>query len=165
MDSNTATRPVLWHWRHCFGAIVHCHHRRRHWLCQRRLIAIESIIVGVFWLECRRLSGWLVAVLGFLKIRLDAAALPLIGLGMLCKLTGPRNSPRGTRRCCGGFWDFISRYWFFTASLCDRWPQPRSKSIIGLWLLVGVGVYVGRDCADGGHASLDAVLAIGVDLG
>ncbi len=47
-------------------------------------------------------TGWLVAILGF-KVKLDAAALPLIGLGMLCKLTGPETRRGALGGAVAGF--------------------------------------------------------------
>ncbi len=47
-------------------------------------------------------TGWLVALIGF-KLKLDAAALPLIGLGMLLRLSAPRSRRGALGEALAGF--------------------------------------------------------------
>ena len=50
------------------------------------------------------MTGWLVALLGF-SVKIEAAALPMIGIGMALRLSGPDLRRRGVHRCTAVFAD------------------------------------------------------------
>lgn len=89
------------------------------------------------------MTGWLVATVGF-KLKLEAFALPLIGLGMLLRLTGPSERRGALGEAIAGFGLFfigIDILQAAFAGLADSISLPQLSSINlsqMLWL-VGLG--------------------------
>ncbi len=88
-------------------------------------------------------TGWLVAAMGF-KIKVEAFALPMIGIGMFMRLSGAGERRGAIGEALAGFGLFfigidILREAFEAAAASIQIPDAASEELSGILLLVGVG--------------------------
>ncbi|WP_420428349.1 Na/Pi symporter [Algiphilus sp.] len=92
------------------------------------------------------MTGWLVAAVGF-KIKVEAFALPLIGIGMALRLSGSRSRRGALGEALAGFGlffigiDFLRGAFEGLAQVVDLSAIP-SGSVVGLLLFVGIGFFM-----------------------
>lgn len=89
------------------------------------------------------ITGWLVAAMGF-KIKVEAFALPMVGIGMLMRLTGAGERRGAIGEAIAGFGLFfigidMLRGAFEAASATIQIPDTATERFGGVLLLVGIG--------------------------
>jgi len=88
-------------------------------------------------------TGWLVAAIGF-KIKMDILALPLIGIGMLLRLSGARKKRGAVGWALVGFGLFfigidVLKEAFEGIAASTQIDQLNSDSMLGLVIFIGIG--------------------------
>ena len=130
------------------------------------------------------MTGWLVAIVGF-KINIDAFALPIIGIGMILRLTGGESRRASLGFAMAGFGlffigiDVLKEAFEGLASLIDL-QKISAEGISGILLFVGIGfmmtvltqsssaaIAITLTAATGGILNIEAAAAmvIGANVG
>ena len=91
-------------------------------------------------------TGWIVAALGF-KIKVEAFALPLIGIGMILRLTGAEKRRGALGEALAGFGLFfigidILREAFESTASTIQIPAHASDDVLGILMFVAIGFLI-----------------------